>query len=95
MPLYEYECFVCGSRFERIQRASADPVKICPECGGSVRRLLGTPALQFKGSGWYVTDYGSGRSQGTTTPANGNGSSNGTSADGSEKKPAANTSDDS
>jgi putative FmdB family regulatory protein len=74
MPLYEYECFLCGNRFEKIQRASADPVEVCPKCGGAVRRLLGTPALQFKGSGWYVTDYGGGRSQGTTSVSNGNGS---------------------
>lgn len=94
MPLYEYECFVCGSHFERIQRASADPIKICPECGGSVRRLLGTPALQFKGSGWYVTDYGSGRSQGTTPPANGGNSSGGDSVAGTDKTPAAPSSDD-
>jgi putative FmdB family regulatory protein len=60
MPLYEYECFVCGVRFERIQRFSEDPVQQCPACGGAVRRLLGVPALQFKGSGWYVTDYGKG-----------------------------------
>jgi len=62
MPLYEYECFVCGFRFEKIQKVSAEPVKTCPECGGAVRRLLGVPALQFKGSGWYVTDYGKGKS---------------------------------
>ena len=63
MPLYEYECFLCGERFERIQRVSAEPVKECPKCGGRVRRLLGVPALQFKGSGWYVTDYGKGSAQ--------------------------------
>jgi putative FmdB family regulatory protein len=58
MPLYEYECFLCQHTFEKIRRvANASDVK-CPECGGSVRRLLGAPALQFKGSGWYVTDYG-------------------------------------
>ena len=57
MPLYEYECFLCGHRFERIQRVSDETVSDCPECGGSVRRLLSAPALQFKGSGWYVTDY--------------------------------------
>ena len=60
MPLYEYECFVCGFRFEKIQKVSAEPLKTCPECGGAVRRLMGVPALQFKGSGWYVTDYGKG-----------------------------------
>jgi len=60
MPLYEYECFVCGIRFERIQKTTAEPTKVCPDCGGAVRRLLGAPALQFKGSGWYVTDYGKG-----------------------------------
>jgi putative FmdB family regulatory protein len=64
MPLYEYECFLCGYRFERIRRVAKASLMECPECGGSVRRLLGVPALQFKGSGWYVTDYGknSGRS---------------------------------
>ena len=60
MPLYEYECFVCSHRFERIQKTSAKPVSECPSCGGAVRRLLGVPALQFKGAGWYVTDYGKG-----------------------------------
>lgn len=60
MPLYEYECFVCGIRFERIQKTTTEPTKVCPDCGGAVRRLLGAPALQFKGSGWYVTDYGKG-----------------------------------
>ena len=60
MPLYEYECFLCGHRFERI-RSVADASSVnCPECRGKVRRLLGAPALQFKGSGWYVTDYGKG-----------------------------------
>lgn len=93
MPLYEYECYLCGTRFERIQRVDSEPVKVCPACGGAVRRLLGTPALQFKGSGWYVTDYGKGRSQGTT--ANGNGKGNGGSKDGGDAKPAASTPDSS
>ncbi len=60
MPLYEYECRECGKHLERIQHASAPPLKTCPLCGGELRRLLGVPALQFKGSGWYVTDYGKG-----------------------------------
>jgi len=60
MPLYEYECFLCQHRFERIQRVTDKPVAECPSCGGAVRRLLGVPALQFKGSGFYITDYGKG-----------------------------------
>jgi putative FmdB family regulatory protein len=60
MPLYEYECFVCQHRFERIRRVADASDMTCPECGGSVRRVLSAPALQFKGSGWYVTDYGKG-----------------------------------
>ena len=60
MPLYESECFVCQHRFERIRRVADASDMTCPDCGGSVRRLLSAPALQFKGSGWYVTDYGKG-----------------------------------
>jgi putative FmdB family regulatory protein len=60
VPLYEYECFLCNHRFERIRRVADASAVSCPECGGKVRRLLGVPALQFKGSGWYVTDYGKG-----------------------------------
>jgi putative FmdB family regulatory protein len=57
MPLYEYKCKKCGHRFEKIQKFSDPPVKKCPECGGAVEQLLSAPAVQFKGSGWYVTDY--------------------------------------
>jgi putative FmdB family regulatory protein len=57
MPLYEYECESCGSRFERIQKFSDPPVTVCPKCGGAVRKLLSSPAIQFKGSGFYITDY--------------------------------------
>jgi len=57
MPLYEYQCQKCGHRFERIQRFSDPLVKKCPECNGKVEQLLTAPAVQFKGSGWYVTDY--------------------------------------
>lgn len=58
MPLYEYECYVCRHRFERICRVADASSVTCPKCEGQVRRLLSAPALQFKGSGWYVTDYG-------------------------------------
>jgi putative FmdB family regulatory protein len=56
VPLYEYECSRCG-RFERIQKFADPPVTACPTCGGGVQKLLSPPAIQFKGSGWYVTDY--------------------------------------
>ncbi len=57
MPLYEYECTKCGHRFEKIQKFSDKKITKCPECSGRVEQLLSPPAVQFKGSGWYVTDY--------------------------------------
>ncbi len=60
MPLYEFECFVCKHRFQKIRRVDDGSSVTCPRCEGEVRRLLSAPALQFKGSGWYVTDYGKG-----------------------------------
>jgi len=58
MPLYEYECEAeNGRRFEIIQKFSDEPLTVCPTCGGKVRRLISSPAIQFKGSGWYITDY--------------------------------------
>ena len=70
MPLYEYECDACGRRFEVIQKYSDAPVEVCRECGkGPVRRLLSSPAIQFKGSGWYITDYAKKGTTDATTPA--------------------------
>ena len=58
MPLYEYQCDACGHRFELIQKFSDPAVEECPSCGKrEVRKLLSSPAIQFKGSGWYITDY--------------------------------------
>ena len=57
MPLYEYECKKCHHRFERIQKFSDPHMKKCPDCGGPVEQTISAPAVQFKGSGWYVTDY--------------------------------------
>ena len=57
MPLYEYECGSCGHRFEKIRKFSDPPLKTCPKCRCKVRKLPSAPAIQFKGSGWYVTDY--------------------------------------
>ena len=61
MPLYEYQCKKCKHKFEKIQKFSDSPVKKCPECGGPVEKILHAPAVQFKGTGWYVTDYASKR----------------------------------
>jgi putative FmdB family regulatory protein len=57
VPLYEYECQDCHFRFEKLQRLADPPPPKCPECGGKISQLLSAPAVQFKGSGWYVTDY--------------------------------------
>jgi putative FmdB family regulatory protein len=63
MPLYEYQCNSCGARMERIQKFSDPPLQECPTCGGALTKLISSPAIQFKGSGWYITDYA--RSSGT------------------------------
>ena len=57
MPLYEYECLECGHLTEVLQRMSDPPLAECPQCGSAVRKVLSAPAFQFKGTGWYVTDY--------------------------------------
>ncbi len=57
MPLYEYECKKCRHRFELLRRFSDPQVTVCPRCGGEVQQIISAPAVQFKGSGWYVTDY--------------------------------------
>ena len=66
MPLYEYECGACGHRFEIIQKFADGPPDACPQCGkGPLQRLQASPAFQFKGTGWYVTDYaGKGKGSG-------------------------------
>ena len=75
MPLYEYECKKCHHRFERIQKFSDPPAKKCPDCGGPVEQVISAPAVQFKGSGWYVTDYGKNTSHKPHTPSSSNGDS--------------------
>jgi len=67
MPLYEYECEACGQRFEVIVKFSDEPVEVCRKCGkGPVRKLMSSPAIQFKGTGWYITDYAK-KDQGAAT----------------------------
>ena len=83
MPLYEYECDSCGWRFELIQKFSDQLASECPTCGGPVHKLLSAPAIQFKGSGWYVTDYAQ-KGQADTAPArDGSGDASKSSASGS------------
>ena len=70
MPLYEYACEKCGDRFEVMQKFSDVPLTTHETCGGPVHRLISAPALQFKGSGWYITDY----ARGSSSTAGDNGS---------------------
>jgi putative FmdB family regulatory protein len=69
MPLYEYECDACGHRFEVIQKLADPPVDTCPVCGKPVHKMQSAPAFQFKGTGWYVTDYA--RKDGAKPPTDG------------------------
>src|SRR4030095_15040100 len=72
MPLYEYQCLQCGKRTEILQRHGEAPLAVCPQCGGEVKKLISSPAFQFKGSGWYVTDYaGKGKEAGAESKSEG------------------------
>jgi putative FmdB family regulatory protein len=73
LPLYEYKCVKCGHRFERIEKLSAPTTQKCPKCGKKAERQLSSPAIQFKGSGWYVTDYG-GKKGAPASESSGDGS---------------------
>ena len=72
MPLYEYECEKCGKHFEKIEKVQGPHLKKCPSCKGPVERLMSPPAIQFKGSGWYVTDYARGSNRGGEKTDTGN-----------------------
>ncbi len=65
MPLYEYQCVKCKRRTEKIESVAGPHLKKCPHCGGKVEQTLTAPAIQFKGSGWYVTDYAGKKSAGS------------------------------
>jgi putative FmdB family regulatory protein len=79
LPLYEYKCEKCGNQFEKIEKHSAPTTQKCPNCGAKAQRMISAAGIQFKGSGWYVTDY-KGKSSGATS-AEGSG-------DGGSSKPA-------
>src|ERR1700686_467581 len=88
MPNYEYLCKKCGHRFEKIQKFSDAMLTKCPECGGKIEQVISAPAVQFKGSGWYVTDY----AKKSSAPSSTSNSSNG---DSSSKKEGKSKSEDS
>jgi len=102
MPLYEYECEAeNGRRFEIIQKFSDEILTVCPTCGGPVRKLISSPAIQFKGSGFYITDYakksgtdagkeskGSPTSSSSSDSSSGSGSGDGSSSSSSSPTPA-------
>ena len=88
MPLYEYQCKKCHSLTERIQKFSDPPLTTCPHCGGEMEQLLSAPAVQFKGSGWYVTDYAK------KSSSKGSSGSNGSASASSESKSETSSSSD-
>lgn len=102
MPLYEFQCEACDQRFEKIQKYSDPLPEVCPKCGkGPVRKLFSSPAIQFKGSGFYITDYAkksSPDSSGSKSSSGGSSSSGDSSSSSSESKksdtPAASPSSD-
>jgi putative FmdB family regulatory protein len=83
LPLYEYKCVKCGHRFEKIESVNASETKKCPKCGARAERMASAPAIQFKGSGWYVTDYAG--KNAAPAPSDGSGDS---SAKPSDDKPS-------
>ena len=93
MPLYEYECDVCAHRFEVIQKFSDPHVEVCPKCGGHVQKLLSSPAIQFKGSGFYLTDYGRSGSKSDSANVKAGKNDSGSSSSGEGKSSESKSSD--
>ena len=92
MPLYEYQCLKCKHRVEKIENVNGPHLKKCPRCGGKVEPVLSAPAIQFKGSGWYVTDYARKTSGGDESKSEKTETS--AKSDGSDSKPAASKKED-
>jgi putative FmdB family regulatory protein len=88
LPLYEYKCVKCGHRFEKIESVGASETKKCPKCGGKAERQLAAPAIQFKGSGWYVTDY-AGKNSTTASGESGDAAASKGAEKSTDAKPAA------
>lgn len=88
MPLYEYKCVKCGHRFEKIESLGASETKKCPKCGGKAERQLAAPAIQFKGTGWYVTDYAGKKPAAASGEKSGDGAGEKSSGKSGDAKPA-------
>ncbi|MFN2238050.1 MAG: FmdB family zinc ribbon protein [Thermoanaerobaculia bacterium] len=95
MPLYEYQCQECAETHEIVQRFSDEPQTICPSCGGVLKKLISSPAIRFKGSGFYLTDYGKGTAGPASRVTGGNGGSDASSANDSSSAPSESTKSDS
>jgi len=89
VPIYEYRCTKCGHRFEAIQKVSDSHISKCEKCKGKVERLISSPAIQFKGSGWYITDYAR---KGSSGPSESSDSSEKSSESSSSESPSEKTS---
>jgi putative FmdB family regulatory protein len=94
LPLYEYKCVKCGHRFEKIENLSASDKKKCPKCGAKAERQLAAPAIQFKGTGWYVTDYAGKKPGASSSEKSGDGAAEKSTEKSAESKPAAATKSD-
>src|SRR5215470_18081244 len=88
MPLYEYVCQSCGKKTEVLQRLNERPLKICPHCGGKLKKAISAPAIQFKGSGWYVTDYARAKKEEKTASGSEKAESSEKPAENAAEKPA-------
>ena len=89
MPIYEYQCDGCSYRFEVKQSIKDDPLSTCERCGKAVRRLISSPGIMFKGSGWYVTDYSDKLKPPSSTGGETGGTSTGEKSAGDKKEPTA------
>jgi putative FmdB family regulatory protein len=88
LPLYEYRCRKCGAVVEKIQKFSDRPLLKCEKCGGRLEKLVSASAIQFKGSGWYVTDYPRKSSEGSSKADGGSNKGDGASGESKKDKPA-------
>lgn len=89
MPIYEYKCSECESHYEKMQKVSDAPLTVCEKCGGKLEKQWSLSGFQFKGEGWYVTDYAGKKPNGAEKPANTEKTEKTSSSDSTEKPKAA------